>query len=94
MSQPMSSNTFTPDDVRRELARLLDVPPEEIADDRPLVDLSLDSIRLVELVVELQEVTGARLRQEDLRGATTVGTLTRAIVARIPGQDSGRAAPR
>lgn len=92
----MNETTFTPDDVRRELARLLDLPLEELHDERPLVDLAADSIRLVELVVELQDLTGSRLRQEDLRGATTVGTLARAVVARIPDQAEGpgRAAPR
>lgn len=92
----MNTPTLTPEDVRREIARLLDLPPDELHDERPLVDLAADSIRLVELVVELQELTGARLRQADLRGATTVGALARAIVARIPDQatGSGRAAPR
>lgn len=87
---------FTHEDVRRALARRLELSLDELPDERPLVDLGLDSIRLVELVIELQELTGARLRQEDLRGATTVGTLARALLARIPDQAAGpgRAAPR
>lgn len=47
--------TLTLDRMRSDIARVIDLTPDEIADDANLSDLGLDSLRLMRLVLEWEE---------------------------------------
>lgn len=57
------------------LARRTHQPPGHIREDTELDKLALDSLALVELLVELEHKHGLRLSVEDLSRARTVGEL-------------------
>lgn len=54
-SSPPNHSLLTPDEIRAEVARLLDLPVSDIADDDDLLDLGMDSVRLMSLVQRWQE---------------------------------------
>ena len=63
--------------IREHLITLFEVEPEKInRDARLFEDLELDSIDAVDLVVQLQEVTGRRFKPEEFKGVRTVGDIT------------------
>ena len=68
--------------IRAEMARLLRQPAARLEDTTVLTGLVIDSIELVELVIELQERFGVRLTQEDLTDVKTVGDLERVLVSK------------
>jgi acyl carrier protein len=68
-------------DVRMKMAEILHMSVESLQDMTLLTDLVTDSILLVHLVVELQEVFGVRWRHEEMQAVKTVGDLL-ALVTR------------
>lgn len=48
--------TLTRERMRQDIAKTVGLPPEEIADEDSLVDLGLDSMRLMALVVKWEEI--------------------------------------
>jgi acyl carrier protein len=63
--------------IREHLITLFEVEPEKInRDARLFEDLDLDSIDAVDLVVQLQELTGRRFKPEEFKGVRTVGDIT------------------
>jgi acyl carrier protein len=62
--------------VRRVLAEQLAVPLEALTHDAHLVDsLGLDSFGMVELMFDLEDATGLKIPDEDVKGIRTVGEL-------------------
>jgi len=67
--------------------RLSNILVEEFELDRAAItreahlyeDLELDSIDAVDLVIRLQQMTGARIKPEDFKGVRTVGDVTRCV---------------
>ncbi|WP_121393540.1 phosphopantetheine-binding protein [Actinokineospora cianjurensis] len=62
---------MTPDDIRTQVAALLEVPPTTIADDDNLLDHGLDSIRVMTLL-ESWRTTGTALSFADLAETPTI----------------------
>ena len=71
--------------VKEAMATLLKQPVAKMEDGTVLTDLVTDSFLLVEMVIELQELLGVRLVQEDLNHVKTVGDLTQVVVAKGDG---------
>lgn len=67
--------------VRMKMAEILHTSVETLQDTMLLTDLVTDSILLVHMVIELQEVFGVRLVHEDVQEVKTIGDLL-ALVAR------------
>jgi acyl carrier protein len=62
--------------IHEHLVNLFEVEPAKInRDARLFEDLELDSIDAVDLVVQLQEVTGRRFKPEEFKGVRTVGDI-------------------
>jgi len=56
------------------LEELFEVPPEKVMlETRLFEDLDLDSIDAVDLVVNLQDLTGRRIKPEEFKAVRTVG---------------------
>lgn len=56
------------------LESLFEIPPEKVTPDTRLFeDLDLDSIDAVDLVVNLQDLTGRRIKPEEFKAVRTVG---------------------
>lgn len=56
------------------LEELFEVPPEKVVlETRLFEDLDLDSIDAVDLVVNLQDLTGRRIKPEEFKAVRTVG---------------------
>ncbi len=66
--------------LRRELAMILDRPEEEIAADTPLAELGLDSIRLMEIIIFVEKEYNLNL--VDL-GLTREALQSTAALARV-----------
>jgi acyl carrier protein len=64
-----------------KMAELLHIPVATLQDTTLLTDVVTDSILLVHMVIELQEVFGVRFVHEDMPAVKTVGDLL-ALVAR------------
>ena len=59
--------------VSAALVREFDLPPEELRPEAHLVDdLDLDSIDAVDMAVRLEEKTGFRLGEEELKSIQTI----------------------
>ncbi|CCH30015.1 phosphopantetheine-binding protein [Actinosynnema sp. NPDC047251] len=66
---------MTKDDVRDQIAAVLDIPATEIADDDNLLDHGLDSVRVMSLV-ESWRAGGASVAFVDLAETPTVEAWT------------------
>lgn len=62
----MSTSPLTADRVRADVAELLQVPPQSIADDDNLFDLGLDSVRVMTLIQRWRDAGAAELEFPDL----------------------------
>lgn len=71
-------------DIRQQIAALLEVDVAEVVDGAALFDIVTSSFRIVELVIELQELYGVRFHQEDMQAVATIGDLLDLIVRRLP----------
>ncbi|WP_298014594.1 phosphopantetheine-binding protein [uncultured Castellaniella sp.] len=65
-------NSLTLERMRADIARMLHESPEDILDDDNLMDLGLDSMRLMKLASQWREA-GARVEFADLAVEATLG---------------------
>jgi acyl carrier protein len=73
------------DKVRAHLASELQVDPDRIRDDtRFRDDLDADSLDLYELVMELEDVYGVKLSEEEAARIETVGQAVDVVLDRVP----------
>lgn len=62
------------------LETLFEIPPQKVTlDTRLFEDLDLDSIDAVDLVVNLQDLTGRRIKPEEFKAVRTVGDVLECI---------------
>jgi acyl carrier protein len=61
--------------VAERISTLMSLPVEKLTPGTALRDLALDSFRMVEMVVDLQEEFGSIFAQSDLRHVVTLGDL-------------------
>jgi acyl carrier protein len=73
----MSSTEFDVQSIKQSLAQSANVLIEALGDDKPLADVGVDSLAIVEMLMDLEDRYGVRLSQDDLRKARTVGDLVR-----------------
>lgn len=71
---------MTLDRMRADVARLIDLEPEEVADDANLADLGLDSMRLMQLAMGWEQA-GLAVDFGVLAEYSTLGDWWREIVA-------------
>jgi acyl carrier protein len=71
--------------VRMKMAELLHTPVATLQDTMLLTDVVTDSILLVHMVIELQEVFGVRFVHEDMQAVKTVGDLLTLVARRQAG---------
>lgn len=70
--------------LRTSLVDQFEVPPDAIHHDARLYeDLDIDSLDAVDLVLELQETTGVKVKPEDFRSARTVADVIDAVHALV-----------
>jgi len=69
--------------VRTKIADTLTIPRTELTDDTVLTDLSIDSIALIEMALELEEDYDVVFQQSDLEGLRTVADVTALVEARL-----------
>lgn len=70
-------------DIKAKIAELLNIPEERVEGEVVLKELVTDSFLLVEMVIELQEVFGVQLVQDDLREVRTVSDLTTKFLSKF-----------
>jgi acyl carrier protein len=61
--------------VAERISTLLSMPAEKLTPETVLQDLALDSFRMVETVVDLQEEFGSVFSQTELQQVSTLGDL-------------------
>ena len=60
--------------IRNVLVDSFEIPAERVTlEARLMDDLELDSIDAIDMAVQIQEITGARVDEEELRQLRTVG---------------------
>lgn len=65
--------------LRREIARVLGLDEDEIATDRPLGELGIDSLTAAELSAEIEDATGRTVPLEGLLGKQTLADVAAAL---------------
>ncbi|MEM9293963.1 MAG: acyl carrier protein [Acidobacteriota bacterium] len=68
-----------PEEIRDRLAILLDIAPEDIADDIAFSDLGVDSMMRLELVALVEQRVGFELPESDLGELQTIETVVRYV---------------
>ena len=64
------------DEISRTLVEMFQLDPKIVTPEARLVeDLDLDSIDAVDLAAKVQELTGKRLAEDDLRGLRTIADM-------------------
>jgi len=69
------STTITFDQVAERVSATLSVPVDKLTPETSLHDLAVDSFRLVEMVVDLQEEFDSMFTQAELKQLVTLGEL-------------------
>ena len=68
------------ENVRKNIARQLDIPEESITMDSKLVeDLKADSLDVVELIMDIEQEYGIQVPEEELPNVHTVGDILRVM---------------
>jgi acyl carrier protein len=79
MSVSMTKNEIF-QELRKVLVDSFELEPEQITLEAHLfTDLDLDSIDAVELVIQLQTLTGRRVKAEEFKGIRTVGDVVEIV---------------
>ena len=69
--------------VRERAVEVLEVDADQVQDDKSFVDdLQVDSLSLVEFTMELEDVFGVELPEDELTGLTTIGGLVDLITSK------------
>jgi len=71
------------DHLVEEIARILHLPKDKIATDRPATDLGLDSLMGMELGLAVEEAFGVKLPVMAISEGASIASLARDIVARV-----------
>jgi len=74
---------ITTEAVRTKIADTLTIPRTKLTNDTMLMDLSVDSIALIEMALELEEDYDVVFQQSDLEGLRTVADVTALVEARL-----------
>jgi acyl carrier protein len=75
--------------VTKTMVELFDLDPASITPETKFEDLKLTSLDAIDLVVELQRLTGRRVAEEGLRKVRTVGDIVSLIESHLAGGPSG-----
>ena len=73
-------STMTREDLRRQLAEVMEIDPADLPDDGNLIDLGLDSMRAMNLAMQWEE-DGLELDFADLAESETLAGLWSLIAA-------------
>ncbi len=82
---PPPSYPRSRDELRAEIARMINDRPDQVGSDDDLMDLGLDSLRLLDLVTGWNEA-GLKLDISELAGQMTLDRMWQVISARQPQQ--------
>ena len=64
------------DELQRQMASLFDLEPSSITLESSLGDdLDLDSIDAIDLIIKMQDMTGQKVGQEEMKTIRTVGDI-------------------
>jgi acyl carrier protein len=78
-----------------KMAELFDIDPSKIKPESRFEELELTSLDAIDLVIELQQMTGRKVKEAGLRQVRTVDDLVSAVAAHLaegPGPGSARSA--
>lgn len=69
--------------MKDKAVEMLEVPPDAVQDDKSFVDdLEVDSLSLVEYTMELEDVFGIDLPEDELTDLKTIGAFADLITAK------------
>jgi acyl carrier protein len=75
--------------VTKTMVELFDLDPAAITPETKFEDLKLTSLDAIDLVVELQRLTGRRVAEEGLRKVRTVGDIVSLVESHLAEGPSG-----
>ena len=77
------------DEITKTLVEVFQLDPKIVTPEARLVeDLDLDSIDAIDLAVKVQDLTGKRLAEDDLRSLSTIGDLVAVVEKMLREQTS------
>lgn len=77
--------------IREIFAKNFSIKPEEVSPASKLYEeLGLDSLDAVDLVLELQDLTGKKIKPEVFKGVRTVEDVINIVVSLESGNDAGQ----
>jgi acyl carrier protein len=87
MSDPDTTQVDV-DDLRRTVAKVLDVQPSDVTDDARFVeDLGGDSLQAVEVLVELERKYGVTFTKADVESLTSLPKTYELLAAKLGGRE-------
>lgn len=75
--------------VTKTMADLFDLDPASIKPETSFEDLKLTSLDAIDLVVELQRITGRRVKEDGLKKVRTVGDIVDLIESHLAEDPTG-----
>jgi len=92
MSQSAANQALTMEQLRRAIASIISLPPNDIADDANLLELGLDSLGIMRLV-NIWRKEGIRVSSRELAAEPTVAAWQRHIDALRAAAEAERMLP-
>jgi acyl carrier protein len=79
--------TVEKEDLRVTLAGVIDVEPQQVADDTEFTtDLGVDSLMALEVVVVLERRYGVKFTEDEMRTVTTLDAAHQLLLAKTAGR--------
>ena len=69
--------------VVREIAALVDTPADELRPETTIAEIGMDSLDGLQLLIELERVTGTEIEEKDLKRFTTIQSIVDVVNQRI-----------
>lgn len=74
--------------VRQIVADVLEVPADEIAEDKSLEDLGADSLMVIEIVSRFERRLGIRIAQEEMTELVDLRTAYELVARHLPSSEA------
>ena len=69
--------------VVKEIAALVDTPADELRPETTIAEIGMDSLDGLQLLIELERVTGTEIDEKDLKRFTTIQSIVDVVNERI-----------
>lgn len=69
--------------ISQKISEMFDIEPSKIRPESKFQDLELTSLDAIDLIIELQQMTGRKVKEAGLRSIRTVDDLVTVVIAHL-----------